>query len=140
MTTTLALRMAIVFEWVFAVSTMILSAALESFLPDPLREYLALEAERVPGLGDLLLLPVLLVVSLGGIASSIGLMFLQRWARWSYLAFSAIACVIIPFLGPQVEHGLAGTFDMIGTTLSGVVLGLAFFTNAIPEKKRTIDT
>jgi hypothetical protein len=135
MTATFALRTAIVFEWLFGLSTIILSITLERFLPDPLREYLAVEAESVPSLAEFLILPLAIVMLLVLIASSIGLLLLQRWARWGYLASMALSCVLMPFLGPHVEHALTEAFDMASMILSGVVIGLAFFTNAIPERK-----
>jgi len=138
MTAKLALRTAIVFEWLFGLAMIVLSFALERFLPEALREYVALDAESPIAIGELLLLPLAILLLIATLASSIGLLLLQRWARWSYLASVVLGCVITPFLGPTVEHSLTDTFDRIATTLSGLVIGIAFFSDAIPERKSIV--
>src|SRR5688572_1362315 len=138
MTAKLALRTAIVFEWLFGLAMIALSFALERFLPEALREYLALEAESPIAIGELLLLPLAILLLIVTLASSIGLLLLQRWARWSYLACVVLGCAITPFLGPTVEHSLTDTFEMVATTLSGLVIGISFFSDAIPERKSIV--
>jgi hypothetical protein len=43
---------------------------------------------------------------------------------------------LMPFLGPTVEHALTDSVGEISVILSGVVIGIAFFGNAIPNDKR----
>ena len=60
-----------------------------------------------------------------------GLLFLKRWAVWLYLVSLIIGYLVFPFTGPTVEHALADTIDEISVLLSGFIIGIAFFSNAL---------
>ena len=127
------LRICVVLEWVFVGVAIALSFLLESTLPAPLRDWLATQAEAE---GDLApheialfigMIPVLVCV----LAGSIGLLFLKRWAAWLYLISVIIGYLLVPFMGPTVEHGVVDAFYEMATLLSGLIIGLAFFSDAL---------
>ena len=80
---------------------------------------------------DAILLSGLLVVMLAGIIAAVGLLFLQRWAAWLYLFSIALGYCLLPFTGPVVEHGVASVVDDSSTIFTGMILALAFFTDAL---------
>lgn len=71
---------------------------------------------------------------LSGIAASIGLLLLKRWAAWLFLLTTAVAYTLMAFLGPTVEHGVTSAVNGAFSVVTGVILGLAFFTDALPAR------
>jgi len=125
------LRVCVVLEWVVVIIGLGLSFALEDNLPTPLKDWLVAEAERDTAAHDVVLLGGGVVFFLAAVVSSLGLLFLQRWAAWLYLLSVIFGCLLSPFIGPVVEHGVADAVDEAAIVLSGLVLGLAFFSDAL---------
>lgn len=62
--------------------------------------------------------------------SMAGLFFYQRWAAWLMAAVVAIFSVQLLF-SPTVEPGLLSLMGSLSDVLTGLVLGLAFFSDAL---------
>jgi Zn-dependent protease with chaperone function len=64
--------------------------------------------------------------------SMIGLFFYQRWAAWMMLAVLLVFSLQVLF-SPSVEPGLLTFVGGWSDVVTGLVLGLAFFTDALSE-------
>jgi hypothetical protein len=109
-----ALRIAVVAEWAFIVVEQDLKTLELAVL--------------------VIMVPMMLVL----LVSSFGLFFLKNWARWLYLWTTIASYIVLPYLGPTVEHGLVGAVDDLSVLLSGAILGIAFFGNVIPVPERKV--
>jgi len=68
------------------------------------------------------------------IASIIGLLKLKRWGAWLYL-FTTFSALPIHFMtGFDVRHPIDLIFDDIYRFIPGLIIGLAFFSDAIPKR------
>lgn len=130
------LRICVLSEWVLVGISITLSLFLESHLPTPLQEWLTTEAEQDLQPYEAFLLGGGFLLLLFALAGSVGLLFLKRWGAWLYLLSLVIGYLLFPFMGPTVEHGLADAVDELSVMLSGLVLGLAFFSDALPGKRQ----
>jgi urea transporter len=131
MQTATVLRLGVVFEWVFIALGIILSFMLESRLPEPLREWLAADLESDPEAREFIALALLIPASLCWLIGSVGLLFLKRWAAWLYLGAAVVTLPLDCLFGPTVEHAGAMLCFNVSLVLSGLVLGLAFFSPAL---------
>ena len=68
------------------------------------------------------------------IASIIGLLKLRRWGAWLYLVTTFLALPIYFMTGFDVRHPVDQVFDDIYRFITGFIIGLAFFSGAIPKK------
>lgn len=64
--------------------------------------------------------------------SMVGLFFYQRWAAWIFLGVLLLFSLQVLF-SPTVEPGLITYLGGWSDVLAGLVLGLAFFTDALNE-------
>lgn len=64
--------------------------------------------------------------------SMTGLFFFQRWAAWMMLIVLLVFSVQVIF-SPSVEPGLLTYLGGWSDVLTGLVLGLAFFSDALKE-------
>ena len=129
------LRICVVLEWVFVGMAIALSYLLESSLPAPLRDWLAADAEANLAPHEVAVLIAMIPLLIGVLIGGIGLLFLKRWAAWLYLIAVIIGYALFPFMGPTVEHAVADAFDEMATLLSGLIIGLAFFSDALRVRK-----
>jgi uncharacterized membrane protein (DUF2068 family) len=137
MSSSTALRVAVVLEWIVGGLALILSLVLEKLLPQPLQAWVLAEAERDAVTPGELMLLVAGVALLGMmLVSSVGLLCLQRWAAWLYLATVVTGTLFVALMGPTVEHGVTGAVDDLASVVSGVVVGLAFFSTALTNARR----
>lgn len=131
------LRLCVVFEWVFLALGIGLSFMLASRLPEPLREWLASDRERDPATRDFLALALFIPASLCWLAGSVGLLFLKRWAARLYLGAILVLIPLDCLFGPTVEHAVTMLYFNVSLVLSGLVLGLAFFSPALQPPPST---
>lgn len=68
------------------------------------------------------------------IASIIGLLKLKRWGSWLYLCTIFLGLPIYFTTGFDVTHPIEQVNFNICGMLTGIIIGLAFFSNAIPRK------
>ena len=125
------LRICVVLEWAFVGVAVALSFLLESSLPAPLRDWLAADAEADLAPHEAALLVAMILAMVCVLVGSIGLLFLKRWAAWLYLISVIIGYALFPFMGPSVAHGVADVVGDLATLLSGLIIGLAFFSDAL---------
>jgi len=131
-----ALRIAIVVFWLSQAIGLLISYPLESDLPSHLQQYIAWDMEQDLSQWQ----PVVIIFGLLSIVAilvgSIGLFVFREWGRKLFAISWGVLLIISPFLGPTVEHGVVSFFSYLGTLSTGVVLGIAFFTDAIKSNPR----
>ena len=98
-------------------------------LPSALDEaYEAYLATEEPTLSFVIALGgVSLVLLIGAVVGTIGLLLFKRWARWLSLWLSVLSALIYPFLGPVLYSGWATMFTETSMMLWGAALAMAYF-------------
>ncbi len=125
------LRICIVLEWVMAVFEVVLAVALESRLPEPLRQWQLAREETGPSADEIAALLYIIPLLLLALIGSVGLFLLKSWAAWIYLWSIVFGFALTPHLGPTVEHAWVSLMSGILSSVSGLILGLAFFSDAL---------
>jgi hypothetical protein len=112
---------------------------LESYLPQELQNYLAIELESefspIEGLVLLVMLPLLVI----HIASLIGFIRTKLWAP-RYFVYSSIGlflCVL--FIGPYVDHAVAAVIGDLSTLVMGAILAMLYATDSTFNKSSKRD-
>jgi uncharacterized membrane protein (DUF2068 family) len=115
------------------------SYRLENDLPAPLQDWLAAELERdyapQENMVFAMLAPFLGFYIVGGF----GLLLLKRWGAWLFLWSQIALSIATPFMGPNVEHAIVSTLEDLLMLLAGLIIGLAFFSDALASKEETFD-
>ncbi len=124
-----ALRIALIAQVVVLFLGLAAHFLLQDQLPPPLAEYLAQEDRREPTVGELALLALVLPALGAHFVAIVGLYLLQPWARWVYLFVLVLFVPVGLMLGPTVEHVVQTALAELEYTLSGLVLGIAFFSD-----------
>ncbi len=125
----LALRILLVAAVFFGFVGILIMLAGDGFLPKELADWkLAQETDDEGAMlvGLLLLSPLLIALA----ASIVGLFLYQKWAAWLFLAITVLG-TMLTLLEPTVESGISAFFKDLDTKLGGVILGIAFFSNAL---------
>jgi urea transporter len=125
----LALRILVVASIFFAFVGMIISLAGDGFLPKELVDWQAAQETEEEGallLGLVLIFPLIIA----WVASLVGLFLFQKWAAWLYLAGAVLGSIFL-LLEPNVESGVSAFFSELDTLVGGIILGIAFFSNAL---------
>ena len=86
------------------------------------------------GLGMIAFMVAGLAMFAAWIASIIGLLKLKRWGAWLYLFTAFLALPIYFISGFEVCHPIDQIFYDILRFLPGFIIGLAFFSGAIPKR------
>ena len=86
------------------------------------------------GPGMIALMVAFLAISFAWIASIIGLLKLKRWGAWLYLFTAFLALPIYFMTGFEVCHPIDQIFYDIFRFIPGFIIGLAFFSGAIPKE------
>lgn len=138
MTAATILRIAVIAEIALFPVYYFMSCRADRQLP---AEVLALEEQQAIPLADFVsmtpgaiaLIAAVVIIS-AVIASIIGLLKLRRWGAWLYLVTTLLA-LPVPFLcGFVVLHPIHQMLDSICLFLPGFIIGLSFFSDAIPKK------
>lgn len=127
------LRVCVVAWWIFFILSIWLSFEMQIHLPTSLNEWVISEAERNPTTVELIIIIASLVMLLTYLVSSIGLLLLNRWGAWLFLISLIIEYIYSPFTGPIVDHAITNTFSELSDLLSGLIIGLAFFSNSLKK-------
>ncbi len=125
----LALRILILGSAFLGFVGMVIALAGDGFLPKELADWQAAQQPEEEGafiLGFILILPLIAAL----LASLVGLFLFKKWAAWLYLAITLLGSVFM-LLEPTVESGVAAFFTYLEAHVSGVILGVAFFSNAL---------
>ena len=102
----------------------------ESSLPPPLQEYLGFDENAEFSAMDAVILAVVLPFLVVELVSLVALLRFWRWSRELAIAVTVAGVVMIPFLGPTVEPGVATSLSFTSSMLYGAVLALAYFSPA----------
>lgn len=130
----LVLRIAVVSEWALFASVLVASSLLANALPVELTSYLDAEASSALSSTEGAIAVVMLVLFPVYVAAAIGLFLLKNWARWTYVFCLLLLYPLTAFLGPVVEHGVVSVLDELVVLCQGLIVGIAFFSNAIDDR------
>jgi hypothetical protein len=125
----LALRILVLASAFFFFVGLVIVMAGDSFLPKELADWQAAQETEEEGallLGLVLIFPLIIA----WVASLVGLFLFQKWAAWLFLANAVLGSALM-LLEPNVESGVAAFFSGLDTLAGGVILGIAFFTDAL---------
>lgn len=125
------LRTLLVLYWFLTAATIALSLAMEAWLPAPLAGWNAASADSMSTASLAAWGVVVFVFLVLLFAASAGLFFFKRRARWVYLATVFVFHVISIFIGPVVEHALPAAVNDFTIVLSGVIIGMVFFSGVL---------
>lgn len=113
-------RCLVIAQWLLGLVGIAVDLALESTLPNAIREYSQTELSRSWGLVDYFLG----LWTVGAIAASIGLILSQKWARSAYAVASIGAILLLPLGTNSVAVLAAQPFYQASTLINGAVLGV----------------
>jgi urea transporter len=125
----LALRILILGSVFFGFVSLVIAFAGDGFLPKELVDWQAAQETEEEGallLGLVLIFPLIIA----WVASLVGLFLFQKWAAWLYLAGAVLGSIFL-LLEPNVESGVSAFFSDLDTLVGGIILGIAFFSNAL---------
>jgi len=125
----LALRILILGSVFFGFVSLVIALAGDGFLPKELADWQAAQETEEEGallLGLVLIFPLIIA----WVASLVGLFLFQKWAAWLYLAGAVLGSIFL-LLEPNVESGVSAFFSDLDTLVGGIILGIAFFSNAL---------
>ena len=74
------------------------------------------------------------------IGSVVGLLKMKRWGAWLYLLGIVVGLPLYFLSGFEIFHPLEQVVGDINNIVSGLILGLAFFSDAIPKKPSALPT
>ena len=125
------LRTCVLLQWAFFVVGIALTLLLHNSLPPQLRDWRAAEPVHAPSVFLVIITLMFGLVFISGIVASIGLLLLKRWAAWLFLYNAVLAYSLMACYGPTVEHGAASAVNGAFSVFTGLILGVAFFTDAL---------
>lgn len=102
----------------------------DKLLPEVLAEWVHQENSGDIGVADIIGLLFWGAGLFLFIVSMVGLFCYQRWAAWMMTVVIAVFSVQLLF-GPTVEPGILSLMGSLSDVLTGLVLGLAFFSDAL---------
>jgi hypothetical protein len=126
----LVLRFSLVALFALIALSIGLAFVADKLLPEPLAEWYRAESSGEFEFSDLL---TLLIWGAGVclfFVSMAGLFFYQRWAAWMMVVVLALFSLQLLF-SPTVEPGILSYLGSLSDILTGLVLGTAFFTDAL---------
>ncbi|MEY5006124.1 MAG: hypothetical protein RI969_1212 [Verrucomicrobiota bacterium] len=102
----------------------------DKLLPEALAEWLHQENSGEFGVADIIGLLFWGAGLFLFFVSMAGLFFYQRWAAWMMAGVIAVFSIQLLF-SPTVEPGILSLLGSLSDVLTGLILGLAFFTDAL---------
>ncbi len=102
----------------------------DKLLPEALAEWLHQENSGEFGVADIIGLLFWGAGLFLFFVSMAGLFFYQRWAAWMMAGVIAVFSIQLLF-SPTVEPGILSVLGSLSDVVTGLVLGAAFFTNAL---------
>ena len=126
----IVLRFALVALFALLALSIGLAFVADKLLPETLAEWYRAESAGDFEFTDLLTLlfwgagVLLFLVSMGG------LFFYQRWAAWLMVAVLALFSFQLLFI-PTVEPGILSYLGSLSDIITGLILGISFFTEAL---------
>lgn len=129
------LRVCVLADWILIVAIVATSILLESDLPGPLLDWQTAEDERGMTQFDLILFAIIAPFLGCYLAGGFGLLLLKRWGAWLLIWSLAVVWLATFFMGPTVEHAVPYALAALRTFVIGVMVGLAFFSNALAGER-----
>lgn len=123
-------RMAFVLSYALSLLSVATASMAESWMPAPLQQYLESERNAEFSAGDGVLIAILLPFLTITFVSFIAMLNFWRWSRELAVASTVLGMVLIPFLGPTVEPGIATALNYLSSMLYGAAIALAYFSPA----------
>jgi hypothetical protein len=102
----------------------------DKLLPEALAEWVKQENSGEIGVADIIGLLFWGAGLFLFFVSMVGLFCYQRWAAWLMAGVIAVFSIQLLF-SPTVEPGILSLLGSLSDVLTGLVLGLAFFTDAL---------
>lgn len=122
-----ALRTALIGQWLLAVASVVLFSLETPGLPELLKEFY-LSEELVPTTPfDTFVGWYAGAWALGSFVASVGVFFLEHWARHLYLAMVFAGVLLQVMLEPSVTTAWSEGAESGAEILSGIVVGLLYF-------------
>ena len=72
--------------------------------------------------------------------SVVGLLRMRRWGAWTRAIAVFLGLIMINFFDFPPQHGTTAFFEAVGRLLEGLLLGIAFFTDAIFVGRGSLQT
>ena len=126
----IVLRFALVALFALLALSIGLAFVADKLLPETLAEWY-----RADSAGDFEFTDLLTLLFWGAgvllfLVSMAGLFFYQRWAAWLMVAVLAIFSLQLLF-SPTVEPGILSYLGSLSDIITGLILGISFFTEAL---------
>lgn len=67
----------------------------------------------------------------GVIVSDVGLLVSKMWGAQLHLCSLVVGTVALGFMGPRMTNAIGDTMGTLGSLISGLIVGLAFFTDSL---------
>jgi hypothetical protein len=129
-TARLALRAFILISAFLTMVYLAVSLADDSLLPKELAEWKAAQETEEDAAAAIVGLVLVMPLIAALIASMVGLFMFKKWGAWLYLGVSLLGALFM-LIEPNVESGVAAFFSDLDTLAGGIILGIAFFSNAL---------
>jgi hypothetical protein len=126
----LILRFLLVALFAMVVLSISIAIVADKLLPEALADWVHQENSGDFGVADIIGLMFWGAGLFLFFVSMAGLFFYQRWAAWMMAAVIAIFSVQLIF-SPTVEPGILSLLGSLSDMLTGLVLGVAFFSDAL---------
>ncbi|MEY3392438.1 MAG: hypothetical protein RLZZ322_1287 [Verrucomicrobiota bacterium] len=126
----LILRFLLVALFAMVVLSIGIAIVADKLLPEALADWVHQENSGDFGVADIIGLMFWGAGLFLFFVSMAGLFFYQRWAAWMMAAVIAIFSVQLIF-SPTVEPGILSLLGSLSDVLTGLVLGVAFFSDAL---------
>tara|TARA_R110002049_G_scaffold291686_1_gene475823 strand:- start:4760 stop:5191 length:432 start_codon:yes stop_codon:yes gene_type:complete len=132
MDTTKIIKNLVIFEIVLFVAYIVTSIYFEEHLSPLLQEYLAEELESNFTFFELIFVVLYIPAYL---ASIIGLLRTKIWAKNLFVLAAVSSYVVLPFLGPYVDHAVPATIDSVAAAVEGAIVALLLFSSSAFNKQ-----
>ena len=131
MTSRTALRIFIGLFWVLALLSSVPERFSSGWPPPLLQAWTAAEDSRtIPPA----LIVALVTLAIASVGSSIGLLFLRKWAAPIFAATTFLSYFAVALLGPHVKHGAGYALEGMSAVCAGIVIALCFWSDPLNGK------
>jgi len=125
------LRAAIICEWVFIILQVVSSFMFKDTLPELLQQWLVRKQEACITSFDIMFLFLAIPLLIAYLISSVYLLLLKKWAKWTYLVSLLFMAILVVLDGPDLSNAIESLFAELASICSGIIIALVFFTNVL---------
>ena len=118
------IRTLVVLQVVLLIIYLVSTFALESRLPAQLQEYLIQDLESDLSISEIVVFIIGGIFFLAELVALLGLFLFKTWARRLYVISIAGTYIVVPIIGPIVDHAFAYTIDSASALVTGMTLAL----------------